>query len=111
MTIPSIIFNAVFNKNLSLISSPSLQAQSKDGAAYSFASQAHHIRGTLAQSLWAEVMQAYTTSLRTIWWIGFGISVVSLFALAAERGLELRKESETEYGLKMRRMTFRQGGD
>ena len=55
-------------------------------------------------------MQAYTTSLRTIWWVGFGITVVGFFALAAERGLELRKESEIEYGLEMRRMTFRKGG-
>ena len=50
-------------------------------------------------------MQACTTSLRTIWWIGFGISVVGFFALAAKRGLELRKELEIEYGLKMGRMT------
>jgi len=41
VTVPSIIFNAVFNNSLSIIPSASLRVQLKDGKAYAFASQVH----------------------------------------------------------------------
>ncbi|KAH8586114.1 major facilitator superfamily domain-containing protein [Bisporella sp. PMI_857] len=99
VTIPSIIFNGVFNKNLSRISSPELQSQLRDGVAYSFASQAHRIRPTLDAKVWEEVVEVYAKSLRTIWWVGLGVSLVGFFLVGAERGLELRKELDTEYGI------------
>ncbi|PGH34742.1 hypothetical protein GX50_02422 [[Emmonsia] crescens] len=37
-------------------------------------------------------------TLRTIW-VGLGISIASFFAVGAERGLQLRMELETEYGI------------
>jgi hypothetical protein len=99
VTMPSIIFNAVFNKNLALISFPALRTQLKDGAAYSFASQMHLLRETLESHMLAEVVEVYTRSLKVIWWVGLGISIIGFFAVGGERGLELRKELETEYGI------------
>ncbi|OJD19089.1 hypothetical protein AJ78_00962 [Emergomyces pasteurianus Ep9510] len=99
VTIPGIIFNAVFNQNLSRIPSQSLQNQLKDGAAYSFASRAHDIRDTLPEGVWDQAVGVYTTALKTIWWVGLGISIACFFAVGAERGLELRKELDTEYGI------------
>lgn len=97
VTIASIIFNSEFNNNLSSISSSTLQKELQDGAAYSFASHVHELRGKYAASLWNEVVQAYVKSLRTIWWVGLAFSLVGFFVVGAERGLELRSELETEY--------------
>lgn len=99
VTVPSIIFNAVFNKHLPSISDPYLRSQLKDGAAYEFASQAHRLRGTYPADVWAEVTQVYTTSLRTIWWMGLGLSIFGFFAVGLEKHLELRNDLETEYGI------------
>ncbi|PQE32926.1 major Facilitator Superfamily protein [Rutstroemia sp. NJR-2017a WRK4] len=99
VTIASIIFNSEFNKHLSSISSSALQKELEDGAAYSFASHVHEVRGQYDASVWNEVVQVYVKSLRTIWWVGLAFSIVGFFAVGAERGLELRKELETEYGI------------
>lgn len=99
VTMPSIIFNAVFNKNLHLISSRSLRNQLRDGAAYSFASELHSILGTRDRGLWTELIEVYTRSLEVIWWVGLGISVVGLVIVGFEKEIELRKDLETEYGI------------
>ncbi|KAF2867493.1 major facilitator superfamily domain-containing protein [Massariosphaeria phaeospora] len=98
VTMPSIIFNAVFNKNLHLISSADLRDRLKNGAAYSFASQAHRIRGTLDARLWSEVVEVYSRSLNVIWWVGLGISIIGFFGVAGERDLGLRKDLELSMG-------------
>ena len=46
-----------------------------------------------------EVIQVYSKSLRVIWWVGLGISIVGFFAVGFERGLELRTTLDTEYGM------------
>lgn len=102
VTVPSIMFNAVFNKNLWRISSPKLRAQLADGAAYAFASEAHRIRNEVPPALWREVVYVYTKSLKTIWWFGLGMSIVGFLAVGLERSIELRKDLETEYGLEDR---------
>ncbi|OTB02352.1 hypothetical protein M426DRAFT_74691 [Hypoxylon sp. CI-4A] len=99
VTIPGIIFNATFDHNLSVVSNTALQDQLRGGAAYAFASQIHSLRDTFSTPVWNEVAELYVRSLRVIWWVGLGISLVSFFAVWIQRGLELRKEHETEYGL------------
>ncbi|OTA98520.1 hypothetical protein M426DRAFT_69671 [Hypoxylon sp. CI-4A] len=99
VTIPSILFNAVVNNNLSLISSSSLRAQLRDGGAYSFASQVNGLAGSVDAGVWSEVEQVYVRSLNAIWWFGLGISVVGFLAVGLERGLELSTELHTEFGL------------
>lgn len=99
VTVPSVIFNGVFDSNLHRISSPELRSQLQNGAAYSFASQVHQLRDHLSAEVWGELVFVYTRSLRAIWWTGLGISIVSFFAVGLERGLELRKTLDTEYGI------------
>ncbi|XXH06063.1 hypothetical protein Hte_012508 [Hypoxylon texense] len=99
VTVPSIIFNAVVDKNLHVISSATLQAQLRNGGAYSFASQLHVLRPELSTEVWSELIQVYTSGLRAIWLLGLGISIVGFFAVGLERGLELRKTLDTEYGI------------
>lgn len=99
VTVPSIVFNGVFDKNLHVISSASLRDQLSGGKAYSFASQAHLVRNTVPDDVWNEVVDVYSKSLKTIWWVGLGLSIVGFIAVGGERGLELRKELETDYGI------------
>jgi hypothetical protein len=99
VTMPSIIFNATFNKNLTQISSALLRGRLKDGAAYSYASQLHSVRDGLSDQLWSEIVMVYTNSLNVIWWVGLGISIAAFFGVAGEEGLKLRDELETEYGI------------
>jgi hypothetical protein len=76
----------------------SLRDQLRDGAAYSFVSEIHRMRQTLDMRVLSEVVEEYMRSLRAIWWVGLGISIVSCFAVFFQRGLKLRSELETEYG-------------
>ncbi|KAK3293114.1 major facilitator superfamily domain-containing protein [Chaetomium fimeti] len=101
VTLPGIIFNAAVGSNLESISDPTLRAQMADGAAYSFASAVHGLRrdGALGPVAFQQMTDVYSESLRVIWWLCLGISLVSLLAVPVMRGLELRKELETEYGL------------
>ncbi|KAI1654944.1 major facilitator superfamily domain-containing protein [Daldinia decipiens] len=79
VTIPSVIFNAVFNDNLSLTSSLDLRKH-----------QARSVSETLDPDVWDQVVQVYIVSR---------VSVVALLLVGAERGLELSTELKTEYGL------------
>ncbi|CAG8956325.1 hypothetical protein HYFRA_00003705 [Hymenoscyphus fraxineus] len=99
VTLPSLIFNAVFHNNLYRVSSPDLRAQLENGAAYSFASQAHRMRLLVDAKVWSEVIGVYIAALKIIWWFGLGISIVAFFVVGLERGLELSTVLETDYGL------------
>ncbi|KAF3016507.1 hypothetical protein E8E14_011021 [Neopestalotiopsis sp. 37M] len=99
VTIPSVIFNGVFDRNLYLIGPDELKSQLQNGKAYSYASQMHLLRGQLSNEVWLELVTVYIKSLRPIWWMGLGISIISFFAVGLERGLELRKTLDTDYGI------------
>ncbi|KAL2263572.1 hypothetical protein VTK26DRAFT_6220 [Humicola hyalothermophila] len=103
VTIASIVFNDQVNRNLGAVSDPGFREMLRDGAAYAFASQAHAVKATLEAAgrsgLWKEIVGVYMTSLDTIWWAGLGISILGFFCVGLERGLELRKELDTEYGI------------
>ncbi|KAI1854766.1 hypothetical protein JX266_000884 [Neoarthrinium moseri] len=102
VTIASIIFNAAINANLDLVSDPAVRDRLRDSQAYAFASEVHGLWEASAYSpeIWKEIAQVYTRSLRTIWWVGLGFSLVGLLLAFGERAHELRSELETEYGLR-----------
>ncbi|KAI1128307.1 major facilitator superfamily domain-containing protein [Nemania abortiva] len=99
VTIASVIFNAVFDSNLSSISSPMLREQLTSGGAYSFASQASGVANMIDDTLWSEVRAVYLMSLKAVWWFGLGTSAVGLLFVGLERHFELSTELKTEYGL------------
>jgi EmrB/QacA subfamily drug resistance transporter len=99
VTIPGIIFNAVINNNLFRVSSPDLRSRLSDGAAYSFASQAHSKKRIIEPRLWSEVVDVYIIALKAIWWFGFAVSILGLLTVGLERGLELSSDLKTEYGI------------
>ncbi|KAI0502859.1 major facilitator superfamily domain-containing protein [Xylaria bambusicola] len=102
VTISGIIFNAAFDQNLRLISDQGLRGQLSGGKAYAFASQVHAQKATLDPPVLSQVMAVYAKSLRIIWWVGLGISLVSMLAVSLEKNLELRTELKTEYGIEKR---------
>lgn len=97
------IFNAVVDQNLYRISVPAIREQMQNGGAYSFASQVNGLiqDGTLSDESLAEIDSVFDPALKSIWWACLGISLVSLLAVCVERGLELRKELDTDYGLEV----------
>jgi MFS family permease len=97
VTLPSTIFNAQFNKHLFGISDTRVRGLLRDGAAYAYASG--QFINKLEFQTRREVIDIYTVSLKAVWWMGLAISLISFLAVGGERGLELRKELETEYGL------------
>lgn len=99
VTIPSILFNAIANNNLDLIPSAEIRSQLADGGAYSFASQAHRLQSMLPSDLWSRVETVYLRALDSIWWFSLAISILGFGIVGLERGLELRTELETDYGL------------
>jgi MFS family permease len=105
VTVPSIIFNAVFNSNLYRISLPTLRDTLANGAAYSFASTAHITLKSIPSSQREEILQVYTRSLNAIWWLGLGLSVSGFFLVGLEKSIELRSEVETEYGIEEKSKT------
>jgi EmrB/QacA subfamily drug resistance transporter len=99
VTIPSIIFNGVFNRELSQVSDAGLRAQLADGGGYAFASLANGLQSTVNATVWAEVLNVYVRSLNPVWYFGLGLSLFAMFCVAVEDHLPLSTELETEYGL------------
>ena len=70
-----------------------------NGAAYAFAGVAHGLQDEFSQRLWDEVTEVFVRGLRAVWYFAMAISIVSFLVVVLERGLKLRTELETEYGL------------
>lgn len=99
ITIASLTFNSVVDRNVHTVSDPSIQSQLRSGAAYAYASKAHTLRTEVDPVVWGEVMSVYEQSFRAIWWACVAISILSFFAVAFERSIKMRDSLETEYGL------------
>lgn len=91
------------DQNLYRISVPAIREQMQNGGAYSFASKVNGLikDGTLSIKSLTEIDSVFEPALKSIWWTCLGISLASLLAVFIERGLELRKELETDYGLEV----------
>jgi MFS family permease len=103
VTIPSIVFNAVFNDNLFRVGDAQVRAQLKDGGAYAYASRANSAKKSLDPQTWDEVVGVYITSLKAIWWLGLALSLLGFMVVFIEKRLELRTVLETDFGLKEQR--------
>ncbi|KAF1942706.1 MFS general substrate transporter [Clathrospora elynae] len=84
VTIASTVFNGVFDYNLP----PTV-----------FANQARFVRGSIGPTVWAEVVEVYQRSLRTIWWLGMGINIVCFCLVWVEKSIPLRQELDTQYSI------------
>ncbi|KAK5652126.1 hypothetical protein OQA88_10768 [Cercophora sp. LCS_1] len=100
VVVPSAIFNSISSRNLDMvILDPDMGANLRSGAAYGFAGLIHGLKDTLVLENRLEIAQVYTDSLKTIWWVGLGLSGLGFVLVGLERGLEPRESVEMEYGL------------
>ncbi|RYP15137.1 hypothetical protein DL767_010353 [Monosporascus sp. MG133] len=99
VTVPSVVFNAVVNNNLGIVTSTEMRDQLANGGAYSLASRAHHLEEVLDANLWSQVETVFVRGLDAIWWFSLAVAIIGLFTVSLERRLELRTELDTEYGL------------
>jgi hypothetical protein len=98
ITIPSIIFNAQWNKeDYRLDGFPDVRDAMQNGRAYHFASDAY--RSTLPESVQYEIITVYVETLRVLWYAAVAFSVVGLLAVFGEKHIALRIGLETEFGL------------
>lgn len=101
VTIPSIVFNGVWKGQLAAgrIRNGWLREQLWEGGAYAFASRAHVLKENMEGRVWDEIVDVYVRSLKTIWWVGLGISGAGFCLVWVAKELKLRTELETEYGI------------
>lgn len=102
VTLSGVVFNDVFDSRLHTISAPAeFRAQLSNGAAYAFASQVHRLResGDVPGEVLDQIVEVFVVSLRAIWYFCLGVSIVSFFVVGVEKGLKLREELDTEYGI------------
>lgn len=93
------VFDAVVEGGLGDVRNVQVRGELASGGAYSFASQMHGMKGTPGQDDLKAVVGLYVKGLRTVWWVGLGISCVGCVAVWMAKGLELKKELETQYGI------------
>lgn len=101
VTIPSIVFNAQVNKFSDRVTDVQTRADLANGAAYGFASEGS-LRNLPADTK-SEVVSVYVDALRTVWQIAIAFSCLGFLCVFIEKHVELRKELDTEYGLKRKK--------
>ncbi|RAL05832.1 MFS general substrate transporter [Aspergillus ibericus CBS 121593] len=99
VTVASVVFDAVVGGELAGVRDARVRGELERGGAYAFASQMHGMKGVMGEDEWKVVVGVYVKGLRIVWWVGLGISCLRLGAVWMAKGLELRKELETEYGI------------
>ena len=75
------------------------------GQAYGFASQSRRVQNTVPPKVWAEVVEVYQRALRSIWWLGMGLSIICFCLVWVEKSIPLRKELNTQYGIDEKNQT------
>lgn len=98
VTLPSIVFNGQFNKYLYRVQDETVRATLANGAAYGYASGGFIPR--LPIDTRNEVIAVYVDALKTVWQVAIAFSCLGFCCVFIEKHVELRKELNTEFGLK-----------
>ena len=98
VTLPSIIFNNQFDKHIGQISDSVVQSQLSNGAAYGQVSG--DFVNSLPMDIKPEVIGVYVDALRVVWEVILAFACFGFFVVFAEKHIELRKNLDTEFGLK-----------
>ena len=97
VTIASVIFNGRINDNAGIINDPSTRSALMNGAAYADASGG--FISSLDIQTRGEVIQVYVAALRTVWLTMVGMAGIGFFCVFIMKHVDLRKETDTEFGL------------
>ena len=97
VTIPSLVFGAFFDKNVSRISDAGVRQSLSGGHAYGSASIAYATK--FPPALRAEIETVYRLALQMVWRVAIGFALLGFILSFGSRQLELRKETQTDYQL------------
>ncbi|KAJ4982870.1 multidrug resistance protein fnx1 [Stagonosporopsis vannaccii] len=101
VTVPLLIFNASFDKQVLNISDPEVRNALSGGRAYGAASLAYTSRPST--EVRAEIAGAYELALQTVWRVAIGFACLGFLVSFASAQLELRKDAETAFGIDEKR--------
>lgn len=97
VTIPAVIFNGTFERNLWKISDVAIQQTLRLGKAY------QHVSGELIdrlpQQTMGEVIGVYVISMRRAWVVAAAISATGFLLVLVEKHIALRTEVDSKYGI------------
>lgn len=97
ITIPGVIFNAEFDRHITIISDPMVRKVLGNGRAYQSAG-GDYIQ-SLALVVQQEVVSVYLKALRAVWIGAVAFGVTGVVAVLVEKHIPLRTSLETKYGL------------
>ncbi|KAK3328719.1 major facilitator superfamily-domain-containing protein [Apodospora peruviana] len=100
VAVPNAAFNAQFSTVLPLITSSAARAQLSGGQAYQHASAAFVVEfGPKAKE---QIVAAFSSSFRVSWVMFLVLAVFGIFVAMMERQVKLRKDLDSDFGLKQR---------
>jgi hypothetical protein len=97
VTMGGVVFNDEVNARLGLVHDETLRESLRNGAAYAFAGTAHAIKDRIDLS---DVIQVYAKALRRVWFVVMAVALLSFVLVPMERSIKLRKEHDTEFGMR-----------
>jgi MFS family permease len=97
ITVPGIIFNNFFDRNIHIITDVAVREKLSGGVAYQLAASSF-IR-SLENDTHAQVQEVYLLALKAVWYAAMVLGLTGLIAVAVEKHVPLRTELETQYGL------------
>ncbi|SPQ17586.1 32d666d9-d511-47a0-b811-cefdecf815ba [Thermothielavioides terrestris] len=98
VAIPNAVFNAQFSAVLDSIQDARAKAELSNGQAYQHASAA--FIAEFKDQVRNQILGAFTASFKLVWIIFLGMAVLGLLTTFLERQVHLRKDLDSEYGLK-----------
>ncbi|KFY20235.1 hypothetical protein V491_03884 [Pseudogymnoascus sp. VKM F-3775] len=97
VAIPAAVFNNRFQKLSYRITDAGTRELVSHGHAYQYGSR--DFVNSFAEPLKSQIVGVYSDSLRVVWFVALGISVIPFLLSFGEEQIKLRKELDTEYGL------------
>lgn len=99
VAIPTAVFNSQFNNLLGRISDQTLRDELRDGGAYSLATKDFMQSLGSNSTLQSEVMNVYIDSLKLVWQVAIGFSLLGFVVTFIVKGIPLREKLETNFGI------------
>lgn len=96
-TIPTVLFNNQFRSNLHLIENSFVRTSIARGDPFSEGTA--NVIASFTGDIKQQVLNVYSLTLRNVWYAAVELSLVGFLAVFFEKGLKLREELQTEFGL------------
>ncbi|KAL5117411.1 hypothetical protein ACEQ8H_004727 [Pleosporales sp. CAS-2024a] len=109
VTMGGIVFNGQVNAHLDWVKDASLRKLLQDGAAYAFAAGKEGLSSIKNSDGLLEVIQVYAKSLKIVWLVTMAVGLLALVLVPGEKAVELRKETNTDFGMKKENLTNQEG--